>query len=231
MVTEPLAYFHRHFGFDTGRIHRIEAGRRYVGLMLTNGQIGVCSTLNNPLRSGDVHFAKPDLSRREHRIVYNAYLNALLNYEIEYESENDIFEHIDFARRGEIVMIGYFRPLVKKFRAAGIHLTIFDQLEKDGLLTPLEQMSFFLSTARSVILSSTTLSNNTFLSILEQTPTRCEIFLLGPSSLLHPWLKRYKNIVNIYGTLFNPFDDQVLDVISAGKGTRTFLKYGKKVHI
>ncbi len=231
MLAEPLAHFYGHFGFDPGLIHRIEAGDRYAGLMLENGHIGVCSTLNNSIPAEDVNFNEPDLSKRGHRIVYHAYLNALLNYAVECEGEKDIFDHIDFAVCGPIVMIGYFRPLVKKFMVSGIQLTIFDQMEKSGILTPMDQMENLLSTAQTVILSSTTLSNGTFMHVLGQTSGACDVFLLGPSSLLHPWLKKYKNVVNIYGTLFTPFDHQVLDVIAAGKGSRTFLKYGKKVSI
>ena len=231
MLAEPLTYFHSHFGFEPALIHRIVAGSKYAALMLKNGQVGVCSTLNIPIVAEDVNFDDPDLSKRGHRIVYNAYLNALLNYDVEYEAEKDIFDHIDFTVRGPIVMIGYFVPLVKKFRESGIHLSIFDQMEKSGLLMPMDQMEFFLNAAKTVILSSTTLSNGTFMKVLEQTSASCDVFLLGPSSLLHPWLKGYKNVVNIYGTLFKPFDHHILDVISAGKGTRTFLKYGKKVNI
>jgi len=55
--------------------------------------------------------------------------------------------------------------------------------------------------------------------------------MLGPSSILHPEMKRYKNIKQIYGAVFEPNDERVINVIKQGHGTRTFLPFGKKVYI
>jgi len=231
MTGDPLLHFHDLFGFDKGLIQRLSAGEKYVGVMLKTGEIGVCSTLNTHVEKGDLEVEYPDMGRPAQRILYNAYLNARLNYNIAYEDDKDIFKHIDFSVREKVVMIGFFRPLVKKFRESGFDLTIFDFLEQDEVLTPLKEMNSFLATARTVILTSTSISNGTMNNVLAHTSPSCDVFLLGPSSILHPDMRRYPNIRKVYGAVFEPYDHHILDIISQGHGTRSFLKYGKKVNI
>lgn len=231
MNKDPLIYFYNNIGFDNSLIKRIVTGAKYVGILLKNGQIGVCSTLGTPIDPRKIPSDVPDLSKRSHRIFYNAYLNALLNYRANPEDEQDIFQHIDFSTHTKIVMIGFFRPLVKKFQEAGIQLDIFDNLENDPVLTPMANIASYLSSAGSVILTSTSIFNGTFEHILKLTGNKTDIFLLGPSSILHQDMTKYRNIKKVYGALFQLNDERILDIIDEGHGTQTFLKFGRKVNI
>ena len=199
--------------------------------MLDNGHIGVCSTLGHIVSADQLNFNRPDLESTTFRIFYNAYLNAVLNYSVEPEEKLDIFQHIDFKRKKQIVMVGFFRPVVAKFKEMGIPLKIFDRIENDEILNPYADMKRALNEASSVILTSTSIFNGTFLDITEQTPQNSDIFLLGPSSILHPDMKKYRNVNKVYGALFNPYDENILDIIAQGHGTQTFLKFGQKVNI
>jgi uncharacterized protein (DUF4213/DUF364 family) len=230
-MKEPLEHFYSIVGFDSSTIREIVPGEKYVSIMLKNGRMGVCSTLRLSVTKKDTRFSSPDLAYVPHRIVYNAYLNATLNYSVSPENQKDIFDHIDFSRKESVVMVGNFRPLVHKFRENGFPLSVFDRIEDDPALLPYERISEYLATAKTVILTSTTLFNNTFTGIMEQTHEDCTVFMLGPSSILHHDLKKYKNISGIYGMLFGLFDFRVSGVIRAGHGTQSFLKYAKKVNI
>lgn len=228
---DPLHHFLSGLGYDQHLIHRQVAGDKYIGIMLSNGQIGVCSTLNRQVAETDLHFTWPDLTIPAHRMHYNAYINAMLNYEAKPEADKDIFEHIDFTVRKKNVMVGYFRPVVRKFMEAGIAISVFDLLEEDEFLIPLDRMNEFLSSAGTLILTSTSVANGSFVQVLRETPDSCDVFLLGPSSILHPDMKKYRNIKKIYGALFELYDHRILDIIAEGNGTQTFLKFGKKVNI
>ena len=46
-MQEPLEYFFEKYGIDLQNIKHIVCGTKYVAVELKNGQIGVCSTLNN----------------------------------------------------------------------------------------------------------------------------------------------------------------------------------------
>ncbi len=172
-----------------------------------------------------------DLKNQSHRIAYNAYLNARFNYKNKYKSSLDIFDHIDFGKKANIIMVGYFKPLVEKFVSNGIVLHIFDKVEKDDILSPISKMYDYVKKASTLIITSTSIFNNTFLNIIQRTNQNCDIFLLGPSSILHPDMKHYKNIKQVYGAIFEPNDERIIKVIEQGHGTRTFLPFGKKVYI
>lgn len=232
-MIEPIFYIYNNIaGFDRKEIKKIAIGSKYVGVMLDNGNIGVCATLGVEIPEKQSKFKQPDLLYPAHRIIYNAYLNAKLNYDNSYKGKTDIFDQIDFSHKKNIVMVGYFRPLVKKFQEARIELAIFDKvINKDEMQLALELMEEYLAEARTVILTSTTIAHGTFESIIKQTSNECDILLLGPSSILHPDILDYRNIKNIFGTVFEKNDHQILEIIQNGNGARTFIPYGSKVYI
>ncbi len=230
-MPDPLLQFHSIYKYDRSAIASLVAGEKYVGVMLRDGRIGVCSTLQTRVAKEDTEMTRPDLGRHAHRIIYNAYLNARLNYDAAIEDRKDIFDHHSFGAEDQVVMIGYFRPLVKKFQDAGIPLSIFDLMDEDDILSPPEHLHQSLQHASKVILTSTSIANGTFEGIVQQTARDCEVFLLGPSSVLHSDLLVYRNIKRIYGALFGRYDTRVLDLITAGHGTQSFMKYGQKVNI
>lgn len=230
-MTEPLSHFSKIYPFDNHRINRLVIGEKYAGILLKNGQIGVCSTLRNDVDFDIISTPKIDLENINHRIIYNTYLNALLNYHNNYKADIDIFEALDFSQNDNIVMVGYFRPLVKKFNTANIPLKIFDLYEKDDIVQPASQQITALKDANTVILTSTSIFNNTFSDIIQYTHQNCHIYLLGPSSILHQHMLKYRNITNIFGAVFEKNDQRILETIKKGNGTRTFLPLGTKVYI
>jgi len=232
-MIEPLIYlYNNRVGFARKEIKKIAIGKKYVGIMLDNGNIGVCATLGVEIPVDESKFKHPDIFDPAFRIIYNAYLNAKLNYSNSFETEKDIFDQIDFSPKKNIVMVGYFGPLVKKFQDAWIELAIFDKvINKDEMLIALELMEEYLAKARTVILTSTTIAHGTFESIIKQTPNNCDILLLGPSSIMHPDIFNYRNINSIFGVVFEKYDTRILEIIEQGKGTKAFLPHGTKVYI
>ncbi len=231
IIEEPLKYFYKTEGFKRELIKTIAVGEKYTAVVHKNGNIGVCSNLQIEVSANVLENENLDLDKPSHRILYNAYLNANFNYNNKYESSLDIFDHIDFDKKANIVMIGYFKPLVEKFLDKEIDLKIFDKVEKDDILSPINKMNHFIEVASTLIITSTTIFNNTFLDIISRTQKHCDIYMLGPSSILHPEMKRYKNIKQVYGAVFEPNDERVIKMIEEGHGTRTFLPFGTKVYI
>ncbi len=229
---EPLKYYYRKYGFDVSKVKRIAAGKKYLGLMLHDGHIGVCAVLGrNP--GVDIINEKsfPDLDNQDHRLVYTAYLNALLNYTSGYSDEKDIFDFINFGNYNRVVMIGDFKPLVKKFRQTGLNVSIFDLFSDSELVMPIEQRDKYLSEADGVILTATSIFNGTFADVLKNVNEKCDVFLLGPTAILDNEMKDYRNIKVIFGTVFEKNDHRILDIIANDQGTRYFQKFGKKVYI
>ena len=111
-MQEPLSLFYQKHAFQSEEIKSITIGQKYVAIELVNGNIGVCATLDQKVNTFN---GLPDLNNNAHRIILNAYYNALFNYDNTYDTSSDIFDAIDFANAGNVVMIGYFRSLVQKF--------------------------------------------------------------------------------------------------------------------
>ena len=227
---EPLAFFFDKYGYDDHAVQKIVTGKRYSAVMRKDGRIGVCATLGHPV-SPVVHAFRdngPDLTDVCHRILFTAYLNAGLNYRSSESPAGDIWDVIDFSKKKNIVMVGLFKPIVQKFERHGVPLEIFDMRKADGVLTDMAHQKERLSVAQAVILTATSVFNETFMQTLTATPEQCRIYLLGPSAIMAPEMLAYRNIKMIFGATFERNDERVLSVIENNGGTKQFLKFGAK---
>ena len=231
IIKEPIQRFYDLAGFDPAVIARWEIGEKYVGLMLNNGNIGVCAILGQEVDDSILQSGVPDLNNPGHRIILHAWFNALLNYNMREVHNGDIFDPGRFSLYGKIVMIGSFGSLLEKFSSAGIAVDVFDRLSEEEFLIPMRKQPEFLASADCVILTGTTVSNNTFTEIIGHTPEKCDIFLLGPSNIIHQAMFGYRNIRVVFGSRFRKGDAEVLDLIRDGHGTKGFLKNLNKVYI
>jgi uncharacterized protein (DUF4213/DUF364 family) len=231
MINEPLKHFVEKHGVDVSNIEKIVCGRKYSAVLLKNGNIGVCANLLNEVKVKKVDLSAPDLNKIDHRIILNAYFNATLNCLNHYEESADIFAGIDFTNYENIVMVGLFRPLLEKFKKNSIEIHVFDLIKKNGELIPIKDEIEYVKKADAVILSATSIANGTFMEIVTHSQENCDIFPLGPSSILSRDIFEYRNIKKIFGSVFKSHDEQVLNTIRNGYGTRKFLKFGQKVSL
>lgn len=228
---EPLEYFFEKYGIDLKSIQEIICGDKYVAVLLKNGKIGVCATLGNYVNVDVRDLRIPDIGKIQHRIVLNAYFNATLNYQNRYDTTIDIFDKIDFTKYKKIVMVGFFRSLVQKFERENIDLVIFDKAEQDNKLTHMSKQLSELSKADAVIVSSTTVFNNTFLDIVNTTKEKCDVYTLGPSTILDREMFQYKNVKLLFGSVFDSNDVNTLKIIQHGGGTKQFMPFMDKVYL
>lgn len=231
VINEPLKHFVEKHGVDISNVDKIVCGRKYSAVLLKNGNIGVCANLLNDVKAEKEDFKAPDLNKIEHRIILNAYFNANLNYLNHYEKTADIFDGIDFMNYKNIVMVGLFRPLLEKFKKNNIEIHVFDLIKKDGALVSIKDEMEYIKKADAIILSATSIANGTFMDIVTHSRESCDIFLLGPSSIMSRDMFEYKNIKKIFGSIFKAGDENVLNVIRNGFGTKKFIKYGRKVSL
>ncbi len=230
-MDEPIKYFYSITGFDRAHIKDCVVGDKYTAILNKSGNIGVCATLDTKMNDKLLVEGDPDLNNPVHRIILNAYYNSILNYERDYNDVKDIFDRIDFSKHRRIVMIGYFESLYDKFSQNRIPLEVFDIHKESHILSDISKMEESLMGAETIILTGTTIFNNTFNDIVRVTPEGCNIFLLGPSNILSEEMFRYPNIKVVFGSVFSPDDRRVLDKVARGDGTRGFLPYLQKVYI
>jgi uncharacterized protein (DUF4213/DUF364 family) len=218
--------------FKSEAIETIAIGDKYVGIMLTNGNIGVAAklkegVLDNPIRILD----NPDFNNYSHRILVNAWINARSNYNITISGEGDIFEALDFSAYKNIVMIGFFSSLVGKFKEKDLNLSVFDLNEYEVPVEPITKQKEYVQNADCIILTATSLANLTYKDLLSYSSEACSILMLGPSSPLSHILAKKLGLSIVFGAQFEPFDYQVISLIRSGGGTRSFLHLMKKVYI
>jgi len=224
---EPLAYFIDKYGIDLPDIKSFVSGENYSALMLNDGSIGICGNVDRAVEADLESTQNLDLARIDDRIFTNCYFNAKFNNSGN-DSGEDLLKIVDFMHYKQIVMIGNFHPIVAKFQKMEIKSDIFDLKEDSDYLTPMPQQQDYLSKADCVILTATTISNETFLPIINKTAASCDIFLLGPSTPMHSDMLKYRNVKHLFGTAFDKNLEELIKVIAAGKGPRFFLKFGKK---
>jgi uncharacterized protein (DUF4213/DUF364 family) len=230
MPFDPLRHFYKKVGFNQSLINEMVIGEKYTAVILHDGRIGVCATLGNVVERIVPGF-KIDFKNHVHRIIFNAYLNAFLNYDNEHEGGRDIFEEVDFSSYKNIVMIGWFRTLHKKFSDSGIKISAFDLLEKNKYLSPLEEMEQTVGEADAIVVSSTTIFNQTLEGINDMVSDRCDIYMLGPSTIMHPDMFKYTRIKALFGSVFKPHDKAVINIIKQGCGTPEFSGHMQKVFL
>ena len=231
-MEEPICHFYKKSGFDRSLIKKYVIGEKFVCIMLTDGRIGICSTLESKVKPDMFERGKaPDTASEGDRIILNAYYNALYNYSIKYEGHSDIIDAVDFTRFSDIVMIGYFETLYGKFRKINPALHVFDRLVENSDTEPIARMNEALARTEAVVVTGTTLFNGSLLEILDVTSDRCSVFLLGPSNILHTDMFRYRNVKMVFGSVFDRFDKEIVDHVERGLSAREFLKINNKVYI
>lgn len=227
-MKEPLSHFSAIYPFNFANIEKIVIGKIYCAVQLKNGRIGVCATLLDPPSYPLPDFC-PDLTSTHHRIIYNAYLNAMVNADSVVDGEADIFDAVPFEKGKQNVMIGFFKPVVAHFDQAGIDVTVFDLAEEHKRVTNITAMPEYLAKAHCVILTATTIFNGTFLDILKHNVNHAPIYILGPSAILHDDMFLYPDIKGVFGMAIGDRDDNVLKVIENNGGTRDFNIFATKV--
>lgn len=228
-MKEPISHFFNKYKFDASLIGQVITGTCFTAVELKTGKIGLCSNTSHKvdLRTIDLNNMQPDTIL--HRIILNAYYNAIFNYQQDYRSEKDVFDFVDFSRYKNIVMIGYFESTYSKFVKAGLKISVFDIDKTDPVLVPFSNEMDFVRKADAILMTATTIANGTFSDLVNTTNDGSHIFLTSPSSIMHPDMFAYNNIRAILGSVFNDHDQRVLDSIENGGCTKDFIKFGRKV--
>ncbi|MEZ5012155.1 MAG: DUF364 domain-containing protein [Bacteroidales bacterium] len=89
---------------------------------------------------------------------------------------------MNFKEFGNIVMVGYFESLYDKFKAAGIPVRVFDISKQSEVLSDMEGLYGSLAKADAVVLTGTTIFNETFMEVVGSSSQDSSLFLLGPSN-------------------------------------------------
>jgi uncharacterized protein (DUF4213/DUF364 family) len=155
-----------------------------------------------------------------------ATLNAVLQPHLPESLGEDFLPFLELGPNDRVGMVGFFAPLIQSIRRRCGELLIFErQTDKGkGLLGP-EEIRARIPDCTIVILSGTTLINQTFEEIVKYIGGAREAVLLGPSAPLLP--DAFENTPITYLAGVRIIDgEKSLQIVSEGGGTQRLMKSG-----
>ncbi|MCK7461894.1 MAG: DUF364 domain-containing protein [Sphingobacterium sp.] len=110
-------------------------------------------------------------------------------------------------------------------------MKVFDKLFNEPEIRPQSQLLEEASKSDCLILTATSIFNNTFMELVNHTQEGNDTFVLDPSAILHRDMFLYRNIKMVFGVAFSDRADQLIEIVAKGGGTRDFLPLARKVFI
>jgi uncharacterized protein len=144
-------------------------------------------------------------------------------------AESDILDLLPVGSRDTVGMIGYFGPLVGPIRKRARALHIFERKPIPDLgVLPDSAAGDLLPQCQLVVLSATTLLNQTIDRLLDSCKAARDIAILGPSTPFLPHIFKKRGVTILSGV--QVIDGaKVLRVVSEAGGTRNFGKAIRKL--
>jgi hypothetical protein len=137
-------------------------------------------------------------------------------------AESDILDLLAVGPENTVGMIGYFGPLVGPLRKRARTLHIFERKPIPDLgVLPDSAAGDLLPECQVVVISATTLLNQTIDGLLDNCMAAREIVILGPSTPFLPGVLSKRGITVLSGVQVVDIP-QVLRVVSEAGGTRKF---------
>ncbi|UCD78314.1 MAG: DUF364 domain-containing protein [Desulfobacterales bacterium] len=224
----------------------LSLGLGYTAVTTSDGGIGLSYTYFNDKKSCMVLNQHIDYEGRPaeqllEKIMDNtpiersmalALINAL-NYraaiELPEDADNAImFEKFRIDKGRQVAMVGYFGPLVRNFEKQGISLEILDISR--GLGKKEDFYKKLANWANVLLLTSTSILNNSTEEILANVGEKVNTVMLGPSTPLVADAFSHLPVHMLAGTV--PIEqEKTLKAIRHGMGTPVLHRYSRKVFL
>lgn len=235
------------------KVTDVRIGLAYTGILLSEKYGGVACTplyefsgcpaldLQETLKGSSadkllkLSFSKNPLEAAVGIATANALSHMLLELKPEKLPVSNI-DILDLINPGDkIGMVGYFAPLVPKILEITNKLTILEKREVEAVDTkeirilPSKSAIEVLPDSDIIIISASTLANQTFDKLLSFCGKAREMVLLGPSTPLYPKPFFEQGITEVMGTrIFDPL--RMLTIVSEAGGTKKLHQYcGEKI--
>ncbi|HAN78890.1 MAG TPA: hypothetical protein DCQ31_14570, partial [Bacteroidales bacterium] len=118
---------------------------------------------------------------------------------------------------------------IAKFETARIPIKFYDYLHMTK--QEMQPMPSDLEKADCIILTATSLQNNTLVEICETSKSGADVFVLGPSCPLSNEMFAFRNVKILFGSVFTENLDEIEEIIAKNGGTPMFGKLGRKVFV
>ena len=138
-----------------------------------------------------------------------------------------LFDHFGIRSGAHVAMVGYFPPLVRLFEMKGVHLSVIDDAKGLGdKPTFYDQLDGW---ADVLLITATSIINNSTETILSHAGPDLKTVLLGPSTPLIPEAFAHLPIHMLAGTAITD-GERALKIIRHGGGARALRPVSRKVY-
>ena len=224
-------------------IEILSLGLGYTAVTTSDGGIGLsytyfgdkknCMVLNDHIdfeaKPASLLLEKIKGDNRVERSMALALINAL-NYKealaLPEDKDNTImFDKLEIGRGPNIAMVGYFGPLVRNFKEKNFPLEILDESRNLGNKEDFYQK--LNSWADALLLTSTSILNQSTEEILANVGDKVKTAMLGPSTPMIPEAFAHLPVALLAGTV--PIDkENILKAVRHGMGTPVLHKFSRK---
>lgn len=208
-----------------------------IGLAYTQlGQKGGCSVI----AMNDDFEGRPATLLLDHilspRPIYRSMALALINalnhnHALslpEDRSNRILFDSLNIVKGTHVAMVGYFGPLLPKLDDIGAIVEIVDINRNMGEHEKF--MNILQTWADAVIITSTSILNDTFDAIFENVRHSARIAMLGPSTPMSAEPFRASPVQILAGTV--PVErEPILKAVRNGHGTPALQKFSRKAYL
>ena len=176
-----------------------------------------------------------ELGAKEHLFsgaIALAAINAIRNT-VDLSTGVDVFERMAVQRGEMIVMVGFIAPVAQMLKKAGAEVSVFEKRELDtGFIRPVQEMPTAFAEADIIILSATTIMNNTIGELLSLPNTARDVILMGPSTPMIPDAFAATTITYLAGSAVTD-GKKAIQIVMEGGGTQALYRAGamKKIHL
>ena len=225
-------------------VQQVIIGLSYTAVTLSNGDVGIAATGIAQeaccAGSGDVTdyedrpasdlLARITASDPMARTMALALVNALNHRHLLQLPEDDgnrmLLDHFSILSGARVAMVGYFPPLVRLLETHQVPMTIIDDARGLGDKAVFNRQLH--SWADVLLITATSIINNTTEAILGHAGPELKTILLGPSTPMVPEAFDHLPIHMLAGTaIVDP--EQSLKVIRHGGGARALKPHGRRV--
>lgn len=227
------------------RVVCLSIGLSYTAVITDDGGMGVaytdagdrhCSPTNRDYRDYEGEPAVELLARIKdsvplHRSMGLALINALNYHEAaalpEDSSDRIWMDAFGIGRETRVAMVGFFRPLMKLFKDRGALVEVLDDHQGIG-----ERGSFYGKLdgwAEILLLTSTSILNNSTEEVLSRLTPGVKVVMLGPSTPMIVEAFGHLPVHILAGTV--PVDKEgILKAVRHGAGTPVIHRFSRKVY-
>jgi uncharacterized protein (DUF4213/DUF364 family) len=221
------------------RLRRVVLGLGYIAVQLENDNVGLsanimynrttdCAVFNKAgtLKGSFVGEilalgAQKDLLSRA---VCLASINALMNIN-GCGLSGDIFDEISLHKGDRAVMIGYIEPVASMFKNRGYIISVYDnRFDGDPLLNNREPMGSACSRADMIVITATSIINDTIKDVLKFSEKAQEVIIMGPSTPMTHTAFLSTPVSYLAGSLVTD-PEKALDIVMEGGGTLTLYRF------